>query len=715
MLANTLKKQQWYQYVLLALSLSAISISTFAQTVTPWMTTGDQSKLLQQQAAVSFGTNSGSNPSTVTINAGTTYQSIDALGFCLTEGSAEVISGMAATQQNALLNELFNQSSGIGISAIRISIGASDLSSSDYSYDESPGDVNMNNFSLSGPDLTYLIPIIKKALAINPSLKVLATPWTAPTWMKTNTTWVGGSLNTSYYAAYAKYFVKYIQAMQAQGISIWAITPQNEPGNPNNNPSMSMSSTEQKNFINNNLGPAMASAGLGGVKIIAYDHNCDNTAYPIDVCNNSSYVDGAAFHLYAGNISAMTTVKNATNKNVYFTEQFTASGGSFSGDLGWHLQNVVNGSVNNWSKAVFEWNLATNSALGPRTSGGCTTCLGAYTINSSTSYTRNVSYYIIGQIAKFVKPGALRVSSSSSSSTLSVSAFKNTNGSIAALVYNSGTTSNSIKLVSGSQALTYTIPASSAVTFVWTPGSSPGSSLPGYYNILSRNSGKGVDVADNATTSGARLQQYDVTGGGGSNQRWSFTPVGNGNYYIKVKSTQMCMAPSTQGTVDGEKVQQRTCGTTSEFQWTVTDLGTGYYKIINANSGKSLDVQDVSLVNGANIQVWAYTGGNNQQWQLVQVETTAGARLAAEAVTALPAATDRQLSVYPNPAHDYIVVSAEGLSGNHLEISQMNGEVVMKTEFTGEAKIDVSALAPGVYVLKVTNEKGASYRKILKQ
>jgi len=711
--ANTPKPMQQYAIVLLAL-LCLARISTYAQTVTPWMTTGDKSKLLQQQGSVSFGTNSGSNPSTVTVTPGTTYQSVDALGFCLTEGSAEVINGLSSTTQNALLTELFSQS-GIGISAIRISIGASDLSSSDYSYDESPGDVNMNNFSLAGPDLTYLIPIIKKALAINPNIKILATPWTAPTWMKTNNTWVGGSLNTAYYAAYARYFVKYIQAMQAQGISIWAITPQNEPLNPNNNPSMSMSSTEEKNFINNNLGPALASAGLGGVKIIAYDHNCDNTAYPIDVCNNSSYVDGAAFHLYAGSISAMTTVKNSTGKNVYFTEQFTSSTGSFSGDFGWHIQNVVNGSLNNWSKSVFEWNLANNSSMGPHTSGGCTTCLGAYTINSSTSYTRNVAYYIIGQLSKFVRPGALRIASSSSSSSLSASAFKNPDGSLVTLVYNSSASSTSMKLVSGSQALTYSIPASSAVTFVWTPGSAPVTSFPGYYNILARSSGKGLDVADNATTSGARLQQYDVTAGGGSNQRWSFTPAGNGNYYIKVKSTQMCMAPSAQGTVDGEKVQQRTCGTSSEFQWTVTALGTGYYKVVNANSGKSLDVQDNSLINGANIQVWAYTGANNQQWQFVQVESTTGARLANDAVSADAAAMERAITVYPNPAHDYITVSGGDASVSQLELCSMKGSVLITRRFTGETRLDISRLARGVYIIKITGKDGTVYRKFSRE
>src|SRR5690606_15477508 len=141
-----------------------------------------------------------------------------------------------------------------------------------YSYNNTSGDVNMNNFSLAGPDLDNLIPMLKKALQINPNIKILATPWSAPNWMKTNNNSDGGSLQTQYYAAYANYFVKYLQAMQAQGISIWGITPQNEPENAHNNPSMSMNAGEQTNFINNNLGPAIRNAGFS-TKIIAFDHN----------------------------------------------------------------------------------------------------------------------------------------------------------------------------------------------------------------------------------------------------------------------------------------------------------------------------------------------------------------------------------------------------------------------------------------------------------
>ncbi len=692
-----------------------VIIKTNAQTVTPFITSGDQTRLLQQQSTVSFGTNSGTNPSTITINAGTTYQTMDGFGYTLTEGSCEVISAMAATQQNQLLNDLYNPVTGLNASVVRISIAASDLSSSSYSYNETSGDVNMNNFSLNGPDLTYLIPIIKKIKLINPNIKILATPWSAPRWMKTNNSWIGGSLQTQYYAAYARYFVKYFAAMQAQGISIWGITPQNEPENPHNEPSMLMNSTEQKNFINQQLGPQMAAAGYGNIKIIAFDHNCDNTAYPIDVLNNSSYVDGAAFHLYLGNISAMSTVRNATNKNVYFTEQYTGSGGSFSGDFGWHMQNVVIGSTNNWSKTVLEWNAANNPSLGPRTPGGCNSCLGAVTVNNSTSYTKNVAYYIIGQISKFVKPGAVRISSSSTSGTIQTVGFRNPDGSIALVAYNSGS-ANTIKVVSGSSAFNYTVPASSAVTFNWSAGSPPSSSFPGYYNIISRNSNKGLDVADNSTTSGGRIQQYDITGGGGSNQRWKFVPDGSGNYYIIVKSTGLYLAPESNSTADGIKVQQRTFSSSNEFKWTVNNLGGGYYSIINVNSGKSLDVESVSTANGANIQVWAYTGGLNQQWQLVQVEASAARKAAIEEeVDNLVS----DFSLYINVTNNYLKINTPNSGSGQVEVYNASGQNVLKrsVDFTtgSEAEIEISQLPKGIYVVKVNDSKSTYSKKVIKK
>lgn len=586
--------------------------SLMAQNVEVWMTKGDQSVLLQQQGAVAFGTTSGNNQNTITLNESNTYQSIEGFGFALTQGSAEALSQLNSSEQDALLQELFNPTSGNGISIIRISIGASDLSNSVYTYNETAGDVNMTNFSLAGPDQTYLIPMIKKILAINPSIKILATPWTAPTWMKSNGGWIGGSLNPTYYAAYANYFVSYFNAMAAQGISIWGITPQNEPENGNNEPSMLMNATEQKNFINNHLGPALTSAGYTA-KIIAFDHNCDNTSYPIDVLNNSSYVDGAAFHLYAGNISAMSTVKNQTGKNVYFTEQFTGVNGQFSGDLNWHMENVVVGSLRNWSKTVIEWNLASNGNHGPRTPGGCSDCLGAITVNSSNAFQRNVSYYIVSQISKFVQPGAVRFESTDLNAIKNV-AFINPDGSKVLLAFNTNNTSKVIRVSGASGAFDFNLDAKTAVTFRWGTGSVSIPSAPTGLNAntsssnsvsLSWNSSSGASSYNvkRSTTSGG---SYNIVANGISTTSYDDGGLTSGQtYYYVVSAVNSAGESSHSSEVNATPQQPMSTGS----------ITSGHiYKITSKVSGKAIDVRDVSLNNGARIQQWEYSGGDNQKW-----------------------------------------------------------------------------------------------------
>jgi glucosylceramidase len=452
------------------------------EVVNAWLTTADQSNLLQAQTSFNFAADAGTNATTITVDETQTYQGIDGFGFTLTGGSAGLLNGLGSNQSN-VLNELFGTATGqIGISYIRISIGASDLSASDFTYNQTSGDFNMNNFSISAENQD-LLPILKKIIAINPSIKIIATPWTAPTWMKVNTTgnngYTGGSLNTAagYYDAYARYFVKYLQAMQAQGITIDAITPQNEPLNPYNNPSMVMQPNEQANFIKNNLGPQIRAAGFQ-TKIIAYDHNTDRIDYPETVLADGGanpYVDGSAFHLYAGGIAALTDVHNAyPNKNVYFTEQWVGAPSNFGGDLSWHVNTLIIGATRNWSRNVLEWNLASDPNNNPHTPGGCSTCLGGITV-SGTSITRNVGYYIIGHASKFVRPGAVRIASNLSGSIQNV-AFKNSDGSKVLIALNNGSSSSSFKVKWGAESFTYTLAAGAVATFKWTGTQSNGTS-----------------------------------------------------------------------------------------------------------------------------------------------------------------------------------------------------------------------------------------------
>jgi glucosylceramidase len=435
--------------------------------VTMWLTNADQSQLLaKQNLSLLFNTSTNQN-TTINVDTTTTYQTIDGFGFALTGGSASVINGLPAMQSDALIKELFSTDSAcIGISYLRVTLGASDMSAAPFTYDDGSVDVNLQNFSIN-MEKTDLIPVLKKILAINPNIKILACPWSAPAWMKTNNNLSGGSLLPQYYSAYANYFVKYIQAMSAQGITIDAVTPQNEPLNAYNNPAMLEQDTAETQFIGSYLGPAFQAAGIK-TKIICYDHNCDHPEYPIYVLNDKTanpYVDGSAFHLYAGDISALSQVETAfPNKNIYFTEQATFSTGTFAGDLNWHVTNLIVGATRNWSRNVIEWNLATDPSYGPHTNGGCSTCQGAVTVNGG--YTRNVSYYIVAHASKFVRPGAVRIASDASTSLPNV-AFKNTDGSKVLIVLNSSGSTQTFNIKFNAKIVTSTLSNGAVATYVW--------------------------------------------------------------------------------------------------------------------------------------------------------------------------------------------------------------------------------------------------------
>jgi glucosylceramidase len=370
-----------------------------------------------------------------------------------------------------LLTELFgSDNASIGISYLRLSIGSSDLNSSVFSYDDMPSgqtDTSLTHFNLA-PDTTDLIPVLKQILTINPSIKIIAAPWSAPVWMKDNNNSVAGSLLPAYYGVYAKYFVKYIQQMKLQGIAIDAITPQNEPLNPNNNPSLVMQATDEATFIKNYLGPAFQSSGIS-TKIVAYDHNCDRPDYPEAILADAAanvFVNGSAFHLYAGDISALSQVHNSyPAKQLYFTEQYTASTGDFGGDLKWHLKNVIIGSMRNWSRNALEWNLANDPSFGPHTAGGCTTCKGALTINGS-SITRNVGYYIVAHASKFVPAGSMRISSTQTA-TVNTAAFLTPAGKKILIAENDDLAPAAVNIRFNGKWVTATLPAGSAATYIW--------------------------------------------------------------------------------------------------------------------------------------------------------------------------------------------------------------------------------------------------------
>ncbi|MGL6127387.1 glycoside hydrolase family 30 protein [Chryseobacterium artocarpi] len=435
-----------------------------------WLTKGDESVKLQQQASIRF-VNTTNNFQNIEIDDTQKFQYVDGFGYTLTGGSVEVINRLSSSNRKALLNELFgNNKNSISISYLRLSIGASDLDGEVFSYNDLPEgqtDVSLSKFSLEKDKA--LIAILKDILAINPDIKIIAAPWSSPVWMKDNGKSKGGSLKPEFYRTYADYFVKYIQGMKKEGITIDAVTPQNEPLHPGNNPSLYMPSDQQRDFIKNYLGPAFKNNNLK-TKIVVYDHNCNKPEYALDILKDPEayqYIDGSAFHLYEGDISALSTVHNAfPDKNLYFTEQWTGSKGTFNEDLNWHMKNVIIGSMRNWSKTALEWNLANDLKYGPHTDGGCTECKGAITISDSGDFTRNVAYYIVAHASKFIPSGSQRIASTQTK-YLSTAAFKTPSGKTVVIVQNDHKAVENFNIKFAGKTAAVTIPGSSAATYIF--------------------------------------------------------------------------------------------------------------------------------------------------------------------------------------------------------------------------------------------------------
>lgn len=437
-----------------------------------WITSGDKSSLLQPVEGKVIG-DEKEGVDVIKIDSAKTYQTMDGFGYSLTGGSAWLLNEkLSPAKRSEVLKELFTtDANGIGISYLRISIGASDLDARVFSYADYSADKrtkDLSGFSLD-EDRKHLIPILKEILALNPDIKIMGSPWSAPAWMKTNNHVKGGSLKKEYYSLYARYFVQYIEEMKKEGILIDAVTIQNEPENPKNTPSMVMTAEEQADFIKNHLGPAFQQANIK-TKIVVFDHNCDHPEYPITILNDAEakkYVDGSAFHLYLGDIGAMSKVYEAhPDKNIYFTEQWTSGEGQFDGDLMWHTRELIIGAPRNWSRNVLEWNLASDPKFDPHTDdGGCTTCQGAITVDTDTVI-RNVSYYIIAHASKFIPAGSVRLDSNIPSGLPNV-AYRTPEGRKVLITMNESSGDRTFSFTDGKGSYTTTVPKKSVATLVW--------------------------------------------------------------------------------------------------------------------------------------------------------------------------------------------------------------------------------------------------------
>lgn len=411
-----------FKSLFLLLSVSAMIYAQPGCKIESWITTCDKKNLFtKQDEIITFNEefpHRGGVP--IIVDDRQQFQQIDGFGYALTGGSAEHLIKMSPKERSKILHELFaSDGNNIGVSYIRLTIGASDLNSFVFSYNDLPEgqtDYELNKFSLS-QDLKDVVPVMKEILAINPNIKILSSPWSAPAWMKTHFDVRGGKLRKECYPVYAKYFVKYIQAMADEGITIDAITIQNEPLNSRNTPSMYWFQSDQAEFVREHLGPEFKKAGIK-TKIVLFDHNTDRPDYPLAILNDpkaAQYVNGSAFHNYRGELSAMTLVHNARpDKDVYFTEQMLTDKRNDDSviSIAPAVKRLLIDITRNWSKNVVLWNLAADPNDDPHTdNGGCSMCQGAITIAGDLVFSRNIAYYTVAHASKFVRPGSYRIAS----------------------------------------------------------------------------------------------------------------------------------------------------------------------------------------------------------------------------------------------------------------------------------------------------------------
>ena len=425
----------------------------------------------------------------VRLNPEERFQTMDGFGAAITYSSAYNLLKMKPDDRHRFLEETYSKKKGMGFSYARVSIGCSDFSSTEYTCCDKPG---LENFSLHTDETDYVIPVLKEILRINPELKIIGSPWTCPRWMKVKDleslepyeSWTDGHINPKYYQDYADYFVKWIRAFEAEGIPIYAVTPQNEPLNRGNCASTYVSWKEEAELLRV-MAPTFKKAGLK-TKIYAFDHNYnyDNIGseknYPINIYSmlngteGAEYVVGAAYHNYGGSYEELDHIhRQNPEKELIFSE---ASIGTWNNgrDLGKSLLRDVNelalATVNRWCKAVVVWNLMLDTKRGPNLDGGCQTCYGAVDIDAENYRTihRNSHYYAIAHLSAVVRPDAVRIGCGETETDgLTSAAFQNKDGSYALVFCNSRNESRTLCVTDGQKQFSLQIPARGVVSCLW--------------------------------------------------------------------------------------------------------------------------------------------------------------------------------------------------------------------------------------------------------
>jgi glucosylceramidase len=451
--------------LLLLAHVSLAGCDAFAPRVQVYLTTGDRAHLLERQPDLRFGKAEDTKLPTIEVDESKRYQQILGFGAALTDASAWLLQHrLSDTRRDSLLQELFSPEKGIGLGFLRIDMGASDFALRQYSYDDTPP---VTNFSIDA-DRAETLPILKRMRAINPELEIMASPWSAPGWMKTTGSMIKGTLRPDAYESYAEYFRRFIAAYEAAGVPIYAITLQNEPHfEPDNYPGMRLDPPQRAQLVRL-LGPTIHT------KILEWDHNWDLPQSPLAVLADSGarrYVSGVAWHCYAGDVSAQSVVHDAyPDKDAYITE---CSGGDwapkFADNLVWMVRTLIIGGTRNWARGVLLWNLALDERHGPHT-GGCANCRGVVTIKDDGTVQRNEEYYALAHASRFVAPAARRIASSSGVDGLETVAFARASGEtvrVTLIVVNTTSTPKEFVVHSQRRSFRPVIPGSAVMTFQW--------------------------------------------------------------------------------------------------------------------------------------------------------------------------------------------------------------------------------------------------------
>ncbi|MDR0553234.1 MAG: hypothetical protein LBG76_00335 [Treponema sp.] len=416
----------------------------------------------------------------IAVDADTRFQEIDGFGASFTDSSAYLINQkLDAKTKEALLEKLFHPEKGIGLSFTRQPMGSSDFARTIYSFDDMPAgaeDFDLARFSIEH-DTKDIIPLLKKARELNPELFIMASPWSPPGWMKTSGSMIGGSLRRECYNAYAEYFVKYIKAYEAEGLAVYAVTPQNEPLYiPGHYPGSGMDAVSQAAFIEQSLGPAFRRNGITA-KILCYDHNWDNADYAETVLGSGAaeYTAGTAWHWYGGDASAQSAVREKfPNSEVYFTE---GSGGEWIPPVTDAFMTImVQGIkvINHYGRSFVLWNMALDETNGPVVPGfGRSTCRGLVTVNQATGeLTYNLDYYALAHFSRFIRPGARRVFAENKGA-VHAAACLNRDGTLVIVAANDDRGSKPVRFTVYGQRFNVELPGKSAGTWVVPPQAGP--------------------------------------------------------------------------------------------------------------------------------------------------------------------------------------------------------------------------------------------------